>query len=161
MRSTSKTLREGAKQHLGGLLEISNVRAGLYTIGYLKNGMTSRRAEELAATQASGYKTSSLNECHGAEIAVHAKPLGRLVRVKCGANFLNVGSVGADSVVELIAGNAELFGPVGNVGSHLWVNLFGVVRAFGVVFVEGVGLVLFGSAVVLGHRMLPLFCSLS
>jgi DNA-binding transcriptional MocR family regulator len=34
------TLMEGAKQHLGGLLEISIVRAGLYTIGYLKNGMT-------------------------------------------------------------------------------------------------------------------------
>jgi len=45
------TLMEGAKQHLGGLLEISNVRAGLYTIGYLKNGMTSRQAEKLAAAQ--------------------------------------------------------------------------------------------------------------
>jgi GntR family transcriptional regulator / MocR family aminotransferase len=45
------TLMEGARQHLGGLLEISNVRAGLYTIGYLKNGMTSRQAEKLAAAQ--------------------------------------------------------------------------------------------------------------
>jgi GntR family transcriptional regulator/MocR family aminotransferase len=45
------TLMEGAKQHLGGLLEISNVRAGLYTIGYLKNEMTSRQAETLAAAQ--------------------------------------------------------------------------------------------------------------
>ena len=45
------TLMEGATQHLGGLLEISNVRAGLYTIGYLKNGMTSRQAEKLAAAQ--------------------------------------------------------------------------------------------------------------
>jgi len=44
-------LMEGAKQHLGGLLEISNVRAGLYTIGYLKNGMTSRQAEKLAAAK--------------------------------------------------------------------------------------------------------------
>jgi GntR family transcriptional regulator/MocR family aminotransferase len=44
-------LMEGAEQHLGGLLEISNVRAGLYTIGYLKNGMTSQQAEKLAATQ--------------------------------------------------------------------------------------------------------------
>ena len=44
-----ETLMEGAKQHLGGVLEISNVRAGLYTIGYLKNGMTSRQAEKLAA----------------------------------------------------------------------------------------------------------------
>ena len=45
------TLMEGTRQHLGGLLEISPVRAGLYTIGYLKNGMTSRRAEKLAAAQ--------------------------------------------------------------------------------------------------------------
>jgi GntR family transcriptional regulator/MocR family aminotransferase len=45
------TLMEGATQHLGGLLDISNVRAGLYTIGYLKNGMTSQQAEKLAAVQ--------------------------------------------------------------------------------------------------------------
>jgi GntR family transcriptional regulator/MocR family aminotransferase len=44
-------LIEGGKQHLDGLLEISNVRAGLYTIGYLKNGMTSRQAEKLAFAQ--------------------------------------------------------------------------------------------------------------
>ena len=45
------TLMEGAKQDLGGLLEISNVRAGLYTIGYLKNGMTSRQAEKAGGGQ--------------------------------------------------------------------------------------------------------------
>jgi GntR family transcriptional regulator/MocR family aminotransferase len=44
-------LIEGGKQHLSGLLELSNVRAGLYTIGYLKNGMASRQAETLAAAQ--------------------------------------------------------------------------------------------------------------
>jgi GntR family transcriptional regulator/MocR family aminotransferase len=42
-------LIEGGKQHLNGLLELSEVRAGLYTIGYLRNGMDSRRAEKLAA----------------------------------------------------------------------------------------------------------------
>src|SRR6201996_5643764 len=42
-------LIEGGKQHLSGLLEVSNVRAGLYTIGFLRNGMTSRQAETLAA----------------------------------------------------------------------------------------------------------------
>ena len=46
-----ETLMEGARQHLDGLLEISNVRAGLYTIGYLKNRMNSRQAEKLAAAQ--------------------------------------------------------------------------------------------------------------
>ena len=45
------TLMEGAQQHLGGVLEISSVRAGLYTIGYLKNEMTSRQAEMLAEAQ--------------------------------------------------------------------------------------------------------------
>lgn len=39
----------GGKQHLSGLLEISNARAGLYTIGFLTNGMTSRQAERAAA----------------------------------------------------------------------------------------------------------------
>jgi GntR family transcriptional regulator / MocR family aminotransferase len=51
MRASLATLIEGANQHLGGLLEISNVRAGLYTIGYLKSKMTSRQAEKLAAVQ--------------------------------------------------------------------------------------------------------------
>lgn len=42
-------LRDGAKQYLSGLLEISDVRAGLYTAGFLKNGMSSREAEKAAA----------------------------------------------------------------------------------------------------------------
>jgi GntR family transcriptional regulator / MocR family aminotransferase len=46
-----EALIEGGKQYLSGLLELSDVRAGLYTIGFLKNGMTSRRAEKLAADQ--------------------------------------------------------------------------------------------------------------
>jgi len=45
------TLMEEARRHLPGLLEISSVRAGLYTIGYLKNGMASRQAETLAAAR--------------------------------------------------------------------------------------------------------------
>ena len=49
LRRCLAALIEGSKQHLSGLLELSNVRAGLYTIGFLKNGMTSRRAEKLAA----------------------------------------------------------------------------------------------------------------
>ena len=55
------TLMEVAKQHLSGLLEISNVRAGIYTIGYLKNGMTSRRAEELAEAQ--GIEVLAVDRC--------------------------------------------------------------------------------------------------
>ena len=55
------TLMEGARQHLGGLLEISNVRAGLYTIGYLRNGMASRQAETLAADQ--GIEVLAVDRC--------------------------------------------------------------------------------------------------
>ena len=39
------------KRYLTGLLEISDVRAGLYTAAFLKNGMTSRQAEKAAATR--------------------------------------------------------------------------------------------------------------
>ena len=56
-----EALIEGAQQHLGGLLELSNVRAGLYTIGYLKNGMTSRQAETLAATH--GVEVLAVDRC--------------------------------------------------------------------------------------------------
>jgi len=44
-------LIDGGKKYLNGLLEISNVRAGLYTVGILKNGMTSREAEAAAAAE--------------------------------------------------------------------------------------------------------------
>ena len=55
------TLMEGSTQHLSGLLEISSVRAGLYTIAYLKNGMPSRRAEKLAAAQ--GLEVLAVDRC--------------------------------------------------------------------------------------------------
>jgi GntR family transcriptional regulator/MocR family aminotransferase len=54
-------LMEGAEQHLGGLLAISNVRAGLYTIGHLKSGMPSRQAEKLAAAQ--GVEVLAVDRC--------------------------------------------------------------------------------------------------
>src|ERR1700749_2295058 len=49
--SRLEALIEGGNQYLGGLLEISSVRAGLYTVGFLKNGMTSRQAEKAAAAR--------------------------------------------------------------------------------------------------------------
>jgi GntR family transcriptional regulator/MocR family aminotransferase len=42
-------LMDGGKRCLKGLLEISDVRAGLYTAAFLKNRMTSRQAEKAAA----------------------------------------------------------------------------------------------------------------
>jgi len=44
-------LIEGSKRFLKGSLEISDVRAGLYTAAFLKNGMTSWQAEKAAATR--------------------------------------------------------------------------------------------------------------
>jgi GntR family transcriptional regulator/MocR family aminotransferase len=42
-------LLDGGRKYLSGLLEISDVRAGLYTVGLLQNGMSSRQAEKAAA----------------------------------------------------------------------------------------------------------------
>jgi GntR family transcriptional regulator/MocR family aminotransferase len=42
-------LQEGGRKYLDGLLKISHIQAGLYTMGFLRNGMTSREAEEAAA----------------------------------------------------------------------------------------------------------------
>ena len=42
-------LVDGGKRYLNGLLDISDVRAGLYTAAFLRNGMTSREAERIAA----------------------------------------------------------------------------------------------------------------
>lgn len=46
-----EALIDGGTEYLGGLLEISDVRAGLYTVGFLKNGMSSRQAEKTASAR--------------------------------------------------------------------------------------------------------------
>ena len=67
-----------------------------------------------------------------------------------------MGAVGADGFVELVACDVEFFGPVGDVRGHFGVDLFGIVRALGVLFVEGVGFVGFGCVVVLRLAGVPL-----
>jgi GntR family transcriptional regulator / MocR family aminotransferase len=52
-------LRAGAQRYLGGLLEISPIRAGLSTPGFLQNGLTSRAAEWAAAER--GIEVLGLN----------------------------------------------------------------------------------------------------
>ena len=52
-------LLEGGRTYLHGLLKISDVRAGLYTVGFLKNGMSSRQAEKAAA--ANGVEVIALD----------------------------------------------------------------------------------------------------
>ena len=49
-----------------------------------------------------------------------------------------MGSMATDDFVELVAGDAKLFRPECDVGGHLGVDLFGIVRTFSVLFVEGV-----------------------
>jgi GntR family transcriptional regulator/MocR family aminotransferase len=44
-------LIDQGREHLKGLLEISSVQAGLYTAGFLRNGMTSREAEKAATAR--------------------------------------------------------------------------------------------------------------
>jgi GntR family transcriptional regulator / MocR family aminotransferase len=46
--SRLSALMEGGRKHLKGLLEISSVQAGLYTAGFLENGITSGEAEKRA-----------------------------------------------------------------------------------------------------------------
>jgi hypothetical protein len=72
-------------------------------------------------------------------------------RVKGGAHFFDVGSVATERFMELIAGNAELLGPISDVRSHLGVDDFRIVRPFRVVFVESVSRVGLGAIVVLRH----------
>lgn len=70
--------------------------------------------------------------------------------VERGAELVDVGAVTADGLVESLAADAELLGPIGDVGGELRVDVFGVVRPLGgSVFVRGVGGVLFGGLFVL------------
>jgi GntR family transcriptional regulator/MocR family aminotransferase len=55
----SETLVEQGRRYLGGLLEVSNTRAGLYTAAFLQNGMASKLAESQAA--AHGVETRALD----------------------------------------------------------------------------------------------------
>jgi hypothetical protein len=71
--------------------------------------------------------------------------------VEGSADLLDVSAMGADGFVELVAGDVELLGPIGDVGGHFGVDLFGIVGALGVFFVEGVWFVVLGYVVVLGH----------
>jgi len=52
-------LIDGGRRYLKGLLEISSVKAGLYTAAFLQNGMTSRQAETAAAAR--GIETRALD----------------------------------------------------------------------------------------------------
>jgi GntR family transcriptional regulator/MocR family aminotransferase len=54
-----QTLRREGEKQLQGLLEIPNVKAGLYAVGFLRNGMSSRQAESAAMSH--GIETMALD----------------------------------------------------------------------------------------------------
>jgi GntR family transcriptional regulator/MocR family aminotransferase len=54
-----QTLRSESEKQLKGLLEIPNIKAGLYTVGFLRNGMSSRQAE--SAAKSHGLETMALD----------------------------------------------------------------------------------------------------
>jgi GntR family transcriptional regulator / MocR family aminotransferase len=54
-----QTLRDESEKQLKGLLQVSNIKAGLYTVGLLRNGMTSRQAE--SAARSHGVETMALD----------------------------------------------------------------------------------------------------
>jgi GntR family transcriptional regulator / MocR family aminotransferase len=54
-----ETLRRESEKQLKGLLEVPNIQAGLYAVGFLRNGMSSRQAESAAMSQ--GIETLALD----------------------------------------------------------------------------------------------------
>jgi GntR family transcriptional regulator/MocR family aminotransferase len=54
-----QTLRSESEKQLKGLLDVANVKAGLYAVGFLRNGMSSRQAESAARSQ--GIETMALD----------------------------------------------------------------------------------------------------
>ena len=62
-----------------------------------------------------------------------------------------MGAVAANGFVELISGNAECLGPVGNIGCHFRIDLSRIMWAICVSLVNRVRLVRFRCIVMLGH----------
>ena len=81
--------------------------------------------------------------------------------VKRSPNFFNVRPMRTDSFMKFVPSYTKLLGPVGYVRGHLRINLFRVVRALGVIFVNGVRLVGFLRVLVLGHAITSFPYSLS
>ena len=72
---------------------------------------------------------------------------------KGGADLFDLGAVGPDGLMQDLTGDVEFLGPVGDVGGDFGVDFSLAAGALGVVFVNGVRLVGFGSVVVLGHAV--------
>src|SRR5450755_3326325 len=83
-------LLDGGQKYLSGLLEIARIQAGLYTMGYLKNGMTSQEAE--SAASAHEVETMGIHRFTLGRADVHGLLLGFAAfdegRIRCGLTDL-------------------------------------------------------------------------
>ena len=82
-------LQDAGRRHLGGLIEMPHVRAGLCTVGLLRNGMTSRQAEIAAAArniETIGIDRFTLKrgDTHGIMLGFAAFDEGRIRRAVAG-----------------------------------------------------------------------------
>ena len=66
-------------------------------------------------------------------------------------HFFYVCAVGANGFMQLVACDAKLFRPVRNIRRDLWIDLFRIVRALGVLLVNRMRLVNFCRMMVLGQ----------
>jgi len=74
------------------------------------------------------------------------------MRVERGPNLIHMRPMGANRLVQFVAGYAKFLGPVSNVGRHLGVNYLRIVRTLrGVFFVDSVRVMRFRCIVVLRH----------
>ena len=67
-------LQHGVRRYLAGVLDVPSVQAGLYTVGFLRNGITSRQAE--AAALAHGIEAMALSRFALKRTDVHGVLLG-------------------------------------------------------------------------------------
>jgi hypothetical protein len=75
------------------------------------------------------------------------------VGVESSSKLVHMRAVTPDHLMKLVAGHRELFGPVSDIRRYFGIDLFGVVRTFhSVILMQGVGLMAFGSVVVLRHE---------
>ena len=67
-------LQHAARRYLAGVLDVPSLQAGLYTVGFLRNGMTSRQAE--TAASARGIEAIALSRFAFKRTDVHGLLLG-------------------------------------------------------------------------------------
>ncbi len=75
--------------------------------------------------------------------------------MECGTDLVDMRAMAADGLVQRVAGNPELLGPVRDIRGQLGVDHLGIVGSLGVFFLDGVRGVLFGFVVVFGQVIFP------